>query len=115
MKKENITYTKYTRFKNEISKNGLANLVGTETREPGEIYYFFKEYYLSPKQYTAVEARELAIQRLERLIKIKINRAKVTTAKTMLRWVHKEFYQKRIEKLRNINFSKFDTEKIFKE
>lgn len=115
LKKENITLAKYTRFKNEISKNGLVNLVGAKTKEPGEIYYFFKEYYLSPKQYSLAESRELAIQRFERLIKIKINRAKITTAKTMFRWVRKEFSKKQIEKLRNINFSKFDTEKIFKE
>lgn len=115
LKKERITLVKYTRFKNEISKNGLVNLVGAKTKEPGEIYYFFKEYYLSPKQYSLAEARELAIQRFERLIKIKINRAKITTAKTMFRWMRKEFSKKQIEKLRNINFSKFDTEKIFKE
>lgn len=115
LKNANISLSKYTRFKNEISKNGLVNLVGSETREPGEIYYFFKEYYLSPKQYTIVEARELAIQRFERLIKIKINRAKITSAKTMSNWIHKEYSKKQIKKFRNINFSQFDTEKMFKE
>ena len=115
LKNANISLSKYTRFKNEISKNGLVKLVCSETREPGEIYYFFKEYYLSPKQYTIVEARELAIQRFERLIKIKINRAKITSAKTMSGWIHKEYSKKQIEKFRNINFSQFDTEKMFKE
>lgn len=115
LEKYNITMKKYVRFKNEISKNGLVNLVGSDTREPTEIYYFFKEYYLSPKQYSAAEARELAIQRLERLIKMKINRGRITSVKTMNRWVQEEFTQKQIEKFRNINFSEFDTEKIFKE
>lgn len=115
LKTANITLNKYNKFKYEISRNGLINLVGSETREPGEIYYFFKEYYLSPKQYSLSEARELAIQRFERLIKIKINRAKVSSAKTYIRWVKKEYSDNKIEKFRNLNFSRFDTEKFFHE
>ena len=106
---------KYLKYKREISENGLVNLVGSSTREPGEIYYFFKEYYLSPKQLTIIDARELAIQRFERLIKMRINRNRVTRAKVMLRWVQQEYTPEQIEKFRNINFSEFDTEKIFQE
>ena len=105
----------YIKYKREIAENGLINLVGNSSKEPGEIYYFFKEYYLSPKQLTSVDARELAIQRFERLIKMKINRKRVTRAKVMLRWVKKEYTAEQIEKFRNINYSEFDTEKLFHE
>ncbi len=113
--KYNITPTMYYRFKNEISKNGLTNLVGTEIRAPGEIYHFFKEYYLTPKQLTPAEARELAIQRFERLIKMKINRNKVISAMGMVKRISKEYTKTQIQKYRNYNFSKFDVDKMFEE
>ncbi len=110
-----ISMERYLKYKREISENGLVNLVGSSTREPGEIYYFFKEYYLSPKQLSIVDAKELAIRRFERLIKMRINRNRVTNAKVMLRWVQQEYTPEQIEKFRNINFSEFDTEKMFQE
>lgn len=115
LKKHDMGIKAFRRYKEEISKNGLVNLVGKETSEPGEIYYFFKDYYLSPKGLNMDEARELAIQRFERLIKMRLNRGKLTTALTMYKWMKKEYTLEQIEKYRNYNFSEFDTEKMFEE
>lgn len=108
LKKNDLTIEKYNYYKEEISKNGLVNLVGDSTKEPGEIYYFFKEYYLSPKGLSLDEARELGIKRFENLIKIHLNRGKITSSKTMYRWLLEEYSETQIVKYRMLNFSKFD-------
>ncbi len=115
LKKHEMSIKSYRRYKKEICQNGLVNLVGNDSAEPGEIYYFFKEYYLSPKKLNIDEARELAIQRFERLIKMQLNRGKITTARTMYKRLKQEYIIEQIEKFRNYNFSEFDTEKMFEE
>lgn len=115
LKKHEMSIKAYRRYKKEICQNGLVNLVGNDSAEPGEIYYFFKEYYLSPKKLNIDEARELAIQRFERLIKMQLNRGKITTAWTMYKRLKQEYTIEQIEKFRNYNFSEFDTEKMFEE
>lgn len=115
LRENRISIETYNKYKNEIAKNGLINLVGNSTQEPGEIFYFFKEYYLSPKKLTIAEARELAIQRFEKLIKMRLNRGKITKASIMLRWLQQEYNSKQIEKFRNYNFLEFDTENMFHE
>lgn len=115
LKKHEMSVKSYNKYKEEVCKNGLINLVGKYTSEPGEIYQFYKEYYLSPKGLTSEEARELAIQRFERLIKIYLNRGKITSSSAMLKRLKQEYKDEQIEKFRNYNFSKFDTEKMFEE
>lgn len=105
----------YKRYKREIEENGLVNLVGDSMQEPREIFYFFKEYYLSLKGLSAIETRELAIQRFERLIKMHLNRSKITHHDTMLKWLQQEYSKEEIKKLREYNYSEFDTDKMFKE
>ncbi len=112
LKKNNLTLDTYNYYKEEISKNGLVNILGESTKEPGEIYYFFKEYYLSPKGLSIDEARELGIQRFENLIKIHLNRGKITSANIMYKWLLEEYPESRIAKFRLLNFSKFDMESI---
>ena len=112
LQKNDLTIEKYNYYKNEISQNGLVNLVGESTKEPGEIYYFFKEYYLSPKGLSIDDARELGIKRFENLIKIHLNRCKITSAKTMYRWLLEEYTESQIAKFRMLNFSKFDMNSI---
>lgn len=115
LKKYKMAEDTFTRYKNDISKNGLVNLVGKGEHEPGEIFYFFKEYYLSTKKYTAEESRELAILRFERLIGARINRNKIMLAHWMLKRLKKEYKKDEIEKYRTPNFSEFDVEKLFHE
>ena len=64
---------------------------------------------------TSEEARELAIQRFERLIKIRLNRSKITNERTMRKWLNMEYSQEQIKKFREYNFSEFDTDKMFSE
>lgn len=115
LKKHQMGEKRYFKYKNEISRNGLKNLVEARNAEPGEIFYFFKEYYLSTKKYTSEEARELAILRFERLIGMKINHHKITIAHFMLRRLKKEYSNEEIERFRTVNFSEFDVEKMFHE
>lgn len=112
LKKHDISLKTYNYYKKEISQNGLVNLIGEPNHEPGEIYYFFKEYYLSPKGLTTDEARELAIQRFEKLIKIHLNRCKITGSGTMYKWLQSEYSDRQIERYRMLNFSKFDMDTI---
>lgn len=113
--KNNVSMWQYKKYKYEFTNNGLVNVLGTSIQEPGEIFYFYKEYYLSPKQLSSNEAWELAIQRFEKLIKLRLNRSKITPPKTMYGWLKQEYTTKQIEKFRNYNFSEFDTEKLFHE
>ena len=115
LKEHNTILKTYQNFKKDVSDNGLKNLVGATTQEPGEIFCFYKEYYLSPMGLTSIEAWELAIQRFEKLIKMRLNRSRITRHDTMLKWVKKEFSQEQIEKFKNYNFSEFDVENMFKE
>ena len=115
LKEHEMSIDTYRKYKNEIHQNGLVNLVGSKMQEPGEIFYFYKEYYLSPKGLTSEEARELAIQRFERLIKIRLNRSKITNERTMRKWLNMEYSQAQIKKFREYNFSEFDTDKMFSE
>mgnify|MGYP004453509111 FL=1 len=57
----------------------------------------------------------MAIQRFERLIKMQLNRGKITTARTMYKRLKQEYTIEQIEKFRNYNFSEFDAEKMFEE
>lgn len=113
LKKHNYTIQKYLKLKNEVARNGLVNLVGTSTNEPGEIFYFYKTYFLSPKKLSSQEAWELAIQRFEKLIKMRLNRSKITRPSTMYKWMRQEYSLEEIHKYRNYNFSKFNTDNIF--
>lgn len=113
--KNNVSMDRYKKYKYEFTNNGLVNVLGKTTREPGEIFYFYKEYYLSPKQLSSNDAWELAIQRFEKLIKLRLNRSKITPPKTMYGWLKQEYTTEQIEKFRNYNFSEFDTEKLFHE
>lgn len=113
--RNNVSMERYKKYKYEFTNNGLVNVLGKSTQEPGEIFYFYKEYYLSPKQLSSNEAWELAIQRFEKLIKLRLNRSKITPPKTMYSWLRQEYTTEQIEKFRNYNFSEFDTEKLFHE
>lgn len=113
--KNNVSMDRYKKYKYEFTNNGLVNVLGKTTREPGEIFYFYKEYYLSPKQLSSNDAWELAIQRFEKLIKLRLNRSKITPPKTMYGWLKQEYTTEQIEKFRNYNFSEFDTENLFHE
>lgn len=113
LKRNKISFQCYQKYKNEFSKNGLINLLGNSTQEPGEIFYFYKEYFLSPQQLTSEEAWELAIQRFEKLIKLRLNRCKITRPSTMYKWMKQEYTDEQIEKFRIYNFSEFDTDKLF--
>lgn len=113
--KNNVSMDRFKKYKYEFTNNGLVNVLGKTTQEPGEIFYFYKEYYLSPKQLSSNDAWELAIQRFEKLIKLRLNRSKITPPKTMYGWLKQEYTTEQIEKFRNYNFSEFDTEKLFHE
>lgn len=115
LNKNNVSMDRYKKYKYEFTNNGLVNVLGKSTQEPGEIFYFYKEYYLSPKQLSSNDAWELAIQRFEKLIKLRLNRSKITPPKTMYNWLRQEYTTEQIEKFRNYNFSEFDTEKLFHE
>ncbi len=113
--KYNVSIWQYKKYKYEFTNYGLVNVLGSSTKEPGEIFYFYKEYYLSPKQLSSNDAWELAIQRFEKLIKLRLNRSKITPPKTMYGWLKQEYTSEQIEKFRNYNFSKFDSENLFHE
>ncbi len=115
LRKNKMSIDTYHKYKREICANGLVNIVGSMTEEPGEIFHFYKEYYLSPKQLSSEEAHELAIQRFERLIKLRINRSKITSSEKMLKWLENEYSKNEIKKFRTYNFSEFDVEHMYHE
>ena len=115
IKKHKISRKTYFKYKKEIIQYGLKRIATSSgTKEPGEIFYFFKEYYLSYRKYTADEARELAILKLENLIDEQLDRNRISGAYQMLRRLNKEYSKEDIDKYRTANFSEFDTEHIFK-
>ena len=67
---------------------------------------------LQAKGLSIDDARELCIKRFENLIKIHLNRCKITSAKTMYRWLLDEYTESQIAKFRMLNFSKFDMNSI---
>ena len=115
LRENNMPFKSYLKYKKEIAQNGLVNLLSPYMQEPGEIFYFYKQYYLSPKKLCRDDARELAIQRFEKLIKMHLNRGKITSAETMDKWLKKEYTKEQIKKFREINYSEFDAENMYKE
>ena len=115
LKEQGMSLDAYKRYKREILRNGLKKFEGTRGRgEPREIYYFFKEYYLSPKKYTPEEARQLAINKFEQVTGISVSGIKIASAKTMYRWMMQEYTPKETQKFRTANFSEFDMESFLK-
>lgn len=45
LNKNNVSMDKYKKYKYEFTNNGLVNVLGKSTQEPGEIFYFYKEYF----------------------------------------------------------------------
>lgn len=117
LKANKMTVSKYNKIKSDIVLNGLKTLLEKRRKpqEPVEIYYFFKEYYLSPVKLSAEDSRELAIQRFERLTNMHIGREYIRKSCTMLKILQTEYSDDDIEKFRNPNFSEFDVENMFHE
>ncbi|MBR1425023.1 hypothetical protein IJ579_05630 [bacterium] len=117
LKENNMTVSKYKKLKLDIALRGLRPLLNKKLnpQEPAEIYYFFKEYYLSPVRLSAKDSRELAIQRFERLTNMNICRDHIRQSKYMLAILQTEYSKEDIEKYRNPNFSEFDVENMFHE
>lgn len=117
LKENNMTVSHYKKLKLDISLSGLKTLLykRRKPQEPVEIYYFFKEYYLSPVQLSAMDSRELAIQRFERLTGMNICRDHIRQSDYMLQMLKTEYSKEDIERYRNPNFSEFDVENMFHE
>ncbi len=113
-KRHGTSLKSYRKFRDEISQNGFINILSKYDYEPGEIYYFFKEYYLSIRRYTEDEAWELAIKRFERMLpqNIVVNRQNISSAQRMHNRLRKEYKGEGIEKFRKVNFSEFEVESI---
>ena len=118
LKKHKVTKNVYNSYKLDIERNGLKSILGSVhayRREPMEIFYFFKEYYLTPKKLTSEEARELAIRKLERITGVRFNREYITDARKYYKWMKLEYTNEQIQKFRNVNFSEFDVENMYHE
>ncbi len=110
-----ISIRSYYVYKKEILTNGLSNLALSKRKtEPGEIFYFFKEYYLSPKKYSAAEARQLAINKFEQMTGIDMFCSVVSSSSTMYKKLLQEYSSEDIQKYRTPNFSEFDMESFLK-
>lgn len=115
LKEHKMSIERYRKYKKEILTNGVGNLVTTRGKgEPREIYYFFKEYYLSPKRYDRDEAWQLAINKFAQITGINMLYRKITRPKTMYHWLLEEYSSEEIQKLRTANFSEFDMESFLK-
>lgn len=115
LKENNLTVSAYEKLKTDIAVSGLRTLLGRKrnAQEPAEVYYFFKQYYLSPVKLSAEDSRELAIQKLERITGMRIGREYIRIHDVMLKDLKEEYTKEEIEKFRTPNFSEFDVENMF--
>ncbi|MFI3300454.1 MAG: hypothetical protein R3Y28_03440 [Candidatus Gastranaerophilales bacterium] len=114
LKKHNMATATYYKYRDEISQNGFDNILKKYDYEPGEIYYFFKEYYLTTKKYTEQEAWELAITRFEKMLpyNMVVDRKKISSPTQMLKRLKNEYIGQGLKKFRIADFSQFDLESI---
>ncbi len=115
LKKFKVSPKTFNNYRREFLRNGFKNvptLGGKAT--PPEVYFFFKEFYLSYRRYTMEEARKLAIEKFKKLYNLKAIDRKVEPAKVLYRRVLREYSKTEIKKYRMANFSEFDLDEFIK-